>query len=119
MKVVYNACYGGFGISDAGMMRYAEIKGIKLYPEPNRLFTMFWTSPQIEERQRDSISHRDIARNDPALVQMVEELGQAANGHFAELKITDVPSGERYRIDEYDGSEEVMTVDDYDWQIAT
>ena len=32
MKVVINDCYGGFGLSHKAVMRYAELKGIKLYP---------------------------------------------------------------------------------------
>ena len=32
MKVVINACYGGFGLSHKAIMRYAELKGFKLYP---------------------------------------------------------------------------------------
>jgi len=32
MKVVINSKYGGFGLSYVGVMRYAELKGIKLYP---------------------------------------------------------------------------------------
>lgn len=31
-KVVINKCYGGFGLSHKAVMRYAELKGIKLYP---------------------------------------------------------------------------------------
>lgn len=34
-KIVYNACFGGFGLSEAGLMRYAELKGLTLYPEKN------------------------------------------------------------------------------------
>jgi hypothetical protein len=33
MKIVINDCYGGFGLSYEGVMRYAELKGIKLYSE--------------------------------------------------------------------------------------
>src|SRR3990167_2487023 len=32
MKVVINNCYGGFGLSHKAVMRYAELKGITLYP---------------------------------------------------------------------------------------
>ena len=32
MKIVINICYGGFGLSHKGMMKYAELKGLKLYP---------------------------------------------------------------------------------------
>jgi len=32
MKVVINNKYGGFGLSHKAVMRYAELKGLKLYP---------------------------------------------------------------------------------------
>ena len=32
MKVVINDCFGGFSLSHEAIMRYAELKGIKLYP---------------------------------------------------------------------------------------
>jgi len=143
MKVVYNACYGGFSISHEGMLRYAEIKGIKLYPEkePRFGFTTYWTCPpdqrpkclegedfhraSMEERvasnnayDASQLSTRDFDRNDPALVQMVEELGEKANGDCAGLAIEDVPAGSLWRIDEYDGNERVMTQNDYEWKLA-
>ncbi len=31
MKVVINRCFGGFGLSHEGILKYAEIKGITLY----------------------------------------------------------------------------------------
>ena len=31
MKIVINACFGGFGLSHKGIMKYAELKGVKLY----------------------------------------------------------------------------------------
>tara|TARA_R110000822_G_scaffold5031_11_gene21854 strand:+ start:8272 stop:8562 length:291 start_codon:yes stop_codon:yes gene_type:complete len=94
-KIVYNACYGGFGLSNEAIVRYAEIKGLG----------------PVAKRKR-------IERNDPALVQVVEELGDKANGGCAELRIIDIPAGTLYRIDEYDGAESVMTQDDYDWKVA-
>jgi hypothetical protein len=60
----------------------------------------------------------NIERNDPALAQVVEELGDKANGSCAKLRIQEVPAGTLYRIDEYDGSESVMTHDAYDWNVA-
>jgi hypothetical protein len=93
-KIVYNACYGGFGLSEAAILRYAEITGAK------------------------GFSVYDIERTDPALVQVVEEMGEAANGMSAALRIAELPAGTLYRIDEYDGSETVMTQDDYNWSVA-
>ena len=57
--------------------------------------------------------HRDVSRHDPVLVQVVEELGDKANGMCAKLAIAQV-SGP-YRIDEYDGFESVETPGSYDW----
>ena len=63
-------------------------------------------------------SRSDINRADPALVQVVEELDDEANTRFSDLRITELPVGTKYRIDEYDGNESVCTIDDYEWSIA-
>lgn len=145
-KVVYSACYGGFGLSDAAVRRYAEIKGLTLYPEPmmmswhNTGITLWWTVPPSEragkvvddwqaasaaERQASNafwnanqLQPRDISRTDPVLVQVVEELGPAASGEYANLRIAELPEGTHYRIDEYDGFESVETRDDIEWSVA-
>jgi hypothetical protein len=44
-------------------------------------------------------------RGDPLLVQVVEELGEAASGKLAELVIVEIPDGIEYEIDDYDGIE--------------
>lgn len=81
----------------------------------------------ITERVRSNVLHdqltlssglRDVDRTDPALIQVVEEMGAAANGEFASLAVAEIPTGSSYRIDEYDGLERVMTRDDYEWNIA-
>jgi len=97
MKVVYNGCYGGFSISPEAVARYWEIKGTEASYD--------WYN-------------RDVERDDPVLVQVVEELGERASGSFAKLLITDVPSGTKWRIDEYDGHESIVTIDDYVWKVA-
>jgi len=92
-KIVYNACFGGFGLSDKAVERYRELTG------------------QVADRW-------NINRADPALVQVVEELDDEANTRFSDLRIVDIPAGTKYRIDEYDGNESVCTIDDYEWSIA-
>lgn len=82
MKVVINTCYGGFGLSDEAMERYKILKGIT-----------------------EEVYYWDIERDDPALVQVVEEMGDASFGSFACLKIVDIPDGIQWGIEEYDGSE--------------
>jgi hypothetical protein len=92
-KIVYSACYGGFGLSEKAFARYKELGGTCDYD---------W----------------EIARTDPILVQVIEELGEEANNWASNLKITAVHAGTKYRIEEYDGFETVMTFEDYDWKIA-
>jgi hypothetical protein len=45
-------------------------------------------------------------------------LGQGANDAYADLDIRELPAGTLYRIDEYDGMENVITQDEYEWSIA-
>jgi len=119
-KVVYNNCYGGFDLSEAAMLRYAELKNITLYPEKSTWSTICWLQPPSDDgSDRGCLSADDIDRADPILVQVVEELGsEAASGECARLRIRELEPGTRYRIDEYDGNETVMTIDSYDWRIA-
>lgn len=129
-KIVYNACYGGFGLSKEAVLRYAELKGIKLYEyvEPrwkNMGFYMWIKVPQEEydkmtmDEQHEVWFHdKDIDRADPILVQVVEELGEKASGRCARLEIQELPKGTMYRITEYDGFESVETRDAVDWNVA-
>jgi len=132
-KIVYNACYGGFGLSPAAIERYADIKGITLYGKDCSWGYSYATVPWEEydriyeecRKERDyrrsnelSFSDSSISRTDPVLVQVVQELGDAANGSYARLRIKTLPAGTLYRIDEHDGMESVMTQDDYDWSVA-
>lgn len=142
-KVVYNNCYGGFGLSKEACQRYWDIKGQQVWIEDNtpkimNMFTVWLVSPAERIKYKNSkefcamtmnervaynkaVSEqtwygRDVDRHDPILVQVVEELGKKANGAHANLQIEEVDGA--YRIDEYDGNESVMTAGDYNWQYA-
>lgn len=81
-KVVINVCYGGFGLSTAAKERLAEL-GL--------------TGPY----------NFDIKRDDPRLVQVVEELVEKAADQYAKLKIVEIPDDIEWEISEYDGNEVV------------
>ena len=58
------------------------------------------------EKYRDqTFCDRDIRRNDPLLIQVVEEMGEKANDRYSELKIVEIPDDVEWQIDEYDGAE--------------
>ena len=79
-KIVINTCYGGFSLSQAGLERYKALTG--LVP--------------------DSYG-RDLERDDPVLVRVVEEGG--ASGGISSLKVIEIPEGVKWKIQEYDGAE--------------
>ena len=107
-------------MSDEAVLRYAEIKGIKVYPEKESLLTVFWLDPPElrTKRSYNTLYADDIERDDPVLVQVVEELGDKANGRCAKLAIENVASGTEYLIDEYDGMESIQTRDGTNWRVA-
>ena len=133
MKLVINKCHGGFGLSHEAMLRYFEIKGITVYPEQSNDYWKHWnywtvklenrietkegesfTSMSMDERiaynhaySEQNIYERDIERDDPALVQTIEELGVKANGRHAELSVVEIPDDVDWHISEYDGLEHV------------
>jgi len=133
-KIVYNACYGGFGLSHAALRRWAELKGDTVYDyvDPRyrdrdnsdyhrqliRCTPEEYDNASSEVQNEMFISTYDIPRHDPELVQVVEELGEAANGSCARLVIEELDPGTRYRITEYDGYESVETDDSVDWSVA-
>lgn len=143
-KIVYNARYGGFGLSKAAFQRYFDLKRQKVWIEENKYgidsFTVWlvppeerikeieteeWVNFTIDQRieynsiyNQQIFNENDLDRTDPILVQVVEMLGDKANGKYADLKIRELPKGTKYRIHEYDGNESVVSIDEYDWQEA-
>ena len=95
-KVVINCCYGGFGLSEEAKELYSKKKGLK------------------EKLRYDW----GLERDDPDLVAVVEELGEAANSDYSELSIVELEPGELYIIDEYDGKERVVTSNEINFRRA-
>ena len=126
-KVVINTCFGGFGLSHKACMRYAELKGFKLYPYAEdsgsdshntrpvttNEFMIHYSKVPVEfgkpaPNDDDSYWYEgNLERDDEALVKVVEELGKEANGRHADLSIANVPDDAEWEIDEYDGREHV------------
>ena len=131
MKIVINQCFGGFGLSPRAIKRLAELRGKDCYfflskysrksgneytpislEELEKKNPMFWVAFDIPEAssksyEKHALSDGDCERNDPLLIQVVEELGEKANGMCARLNIVDIPDGISWEISEYDGNEHV------------
>jgi hypothetical protein len=111
VRVVYNACYGGFSLSNDAMDRIIELgyEGLRPNAEYDPSYESFFASIKYW-------GDCDIPRHNPILVQVVEELGEKANGSCARLAIEEVDGP--YRIEEYDGFETVKEpYDVHDWII--
>lgn len=107
-KIVINTCYGGFGLSDEAMERVLDLKRITYYKRTDKNLVLFYTKAQNEnEVDNQMISEYDFERDDPALVQAVEELKEKANGPYAELKVVSIPDDVEWYIHEYDGAESI------------
>lgn len=74
----------------------------------------------IDHFPENVVNLNDLDRTDPILISVVETMGsEAASGRFAKLYIEEIPNGTQYKIDNYDGIEELITKDDDDWKTAS
>lgn len=113
-KVVINATYGGFSLSDDATRALLRRRGVQWEERPSKYQTLgveFYVDGEF-------YTSRNTPRTDPDLVAVVEEMGNAANGRCAALEIVDLEPGTHYIIDEYDGLESIQTRDGIGWSVA-
>ena len=101
MKIIINACFGGFEVSEnffkAYKIPYEKTEWGSIYP-----------TTEIDYR------------TDPRLIEYIETHGsEMASGSCAHLVVEEIPKGTAYIIDEYDGNESIMIRDEVQWDIAT
>lgn len=127
MKLVINKRYGGFGLSDAAYEKLIEW-GVptRAYIESERgedglcheepandgevIFDNNLASPGgrvTSDRYWECWTGAKENRSHPLVVRVVEELGEAANGSLARLRVVEIPDGTEWVLDEYDGIETV------------
>lgn len=122
MKIILNKCYGGFDISDEAYELYAEKKGLTLYRyyddyknkqmlKGSGLINYYFTKDFGDNIEKDKIDWKTNLylnyghRDDPTLVEVVEELGNKASGSYSNLVVVEIPDNMDYVIDNYDGIE--------------
>ena len=102
MKIVINKCYGGFGLSNKAFEEYLKRKGIEFITGEEKSIL---GENRYYDKYGNHLSDYDIDRDDPDLVAVVEELGEEANGPFAELEVAEIPDDVEWTIEEHDGFE--------------
>lgn len=107
MKIVINRCFGGFGLSHEAIVKYAVIKGLNLISVAQKTSLVPYHYYVDEEIEDNYWSEYSLERDDPALVKIVEQMGESSWGRFAELAVVEIPDGVNWHLSEYDGIEHI------------
>lgn len=133
MKIVVNRCYGGFELSDKAIEMIMNRKGLDCFRYENtkyvngrdeyvrrkefdrNSFFAFYQTKDLGERvdrlpKETAWVYYNLDRDDADLIAVVEELGEAADGRFAELEVVEIPDDVKWEIDDYDGIETIHEV---------
>lgn len=103
-KIVINRYYGGdFGLSAEAVWRLREL-GCE---EARRVTLSGEVGPDGEVMEYDVGYMRSLRRDDPLLVRVVEEMGTAADGVYAELMVVEIPADIEWVLHKDDGFETV------------
>lgn len=104
MKVVINKCYGGFGLSREALHELRKM-GHKAALAETDIGEKWPDSNEIREQFLDSFL-KEIDRNDPMLLELIERLGsERVSSPLAELVVINIPDDVKWHIEEYDGVE--------------
>lgn len=112
MKVVYNACYGGFSLSGEAVELARKLSGNPKWGECILIGEVY--EDGSTNNCVDSFHPIGVKRTDKILVEVVEQLKDKANGRYTNLKICEVK--DKYRISEYDGLESVEEPHTIKWE---
>jgi hypothetical protein len=101
-KIVINTSYGdrvhgGFSLSHRALLRLQELGQPEALNDES--LVAHWPDAAGERDPSLNRCGRLIPRDDDRLVQVVEELGEAANGHGAALKVISIPDAVQWEIE--------------------
>lgn len=79
-------------------------------PEADSFSELYWRYKGTGANSRYWDCWTRETRTHPLVIRLVEEMGAAANGRCADLKVVEIPDGTEYEISEYDGLEHIAEV---------
>lgn len=137
MKVVINTSFGGFSLSPEALIWLYE-KGYRgnlytiehyygknnetMYKRDLETWEKYINKEPLDDLDIDDVTcftpdkkhilhEYNIDRNEPLLVQCIQELGEKSCGSYCgKLKIVEIPDNVKYTIESYDGKEHVAEV---------
>lgn len=128
MKIVINRCFGGFSLSPKAALECYKRGMTELARLAEEYYNFEkWGKSQYEkdlkqwqnsdktsgymivfsDDEKFVIKTRPKNRTHPILIQVVEEMGDEANGDCASLEIRNIPNDINYYIHDYDGMESI------------
>ena len=107
MKVVINRCYGGFGLSDVAFEKLLDRKGIAWEKKKDRYsYDAYYHAGHLDDNDYYLSDYKFYGdRTDKDLLAVIEEMGEASFGEFANLQIVNIPDDVEFEIEKYDGME--------------
>ncbi len=104
-KIVINKCFGGFGLSELCHKELMKLGHVGSLREEQQNDESYVDDKDWGDYHHESYG-RDINRDDPMLVQVIENFGsKACSNRFSQLKIVEIPDNVGWWIHEYDGTE--------------
>lgn len=102
MKVAINTCYGGFSLREKAWRRMAELGHEEAIKDIIRREEAAASGGYVS---RFGIEGRPSYRSDAIMLQVIEEMGPAADGECASISVIEIPDDVEWEVEEYDGRE--------------
>ena len=107
MKIVINKKHGDFRLSEEAVLLYGDKKGLNIIAKQDEKIKAITHYFLNEEKEENGFAEWEIERTDPVLVDVVEQLGDLADGYYCKLKVVEVPDDVEWYIHNYNGIESV------------
>lgn len=104
-RVVINAEHGEFSVSRAAEVAYLQRTGTAYTFQDREDRAATLSNGQYIMVNDQHWDGSKIKRDDPVLVSIVQEMGEAADGPLAILRVVQLPADVDWQIEEYDGQE--------------